>query len=168
MDVFAGAEMSSDDDTPSIEKDKKTEDRAKFSRPSPSSGLRHRFKLLKTRASPIEGTVSRRGLTSLYNINTDKVEQALPEENDVESAVDALEDTNLNLVQENRSIVMQGLEQFDNIKVGHDNVINVSEVRGSEVKQISWHSRSPKTVYSPIGFVDFRERRIRISNSIFL
>ncbi|XP_063917342.1 testis-expressed protein 2 isoform X3 [Zophobas morio] len=147
-----GAEMSSDDDTPSIEKDKKTEDRAKLA--ASGGGLRQRFRLLKKTANK-EGTVTRRNLTSLYNINTDKIEQALPEETEIESAVDALEDANLQTTAEDK--VLTALEHdYDNIKLDAENVINIKEVSGSEVREVHWASKTPKTVFAPVGYVDFR------------
>lgn len=130
--------MSSDDDTPSIEKDKE-------------SGLRQRFRLLKSKSGVKEGTISKKNLASIYNINNDRIEQALPEENDIESAVDALEEIGTN------SKILKGIEeQFDNIKLDSENVVNVKEVLGNEVKQIHWTTKLPKTVFAPTGFVDLR------------
>ncbi|RZC34748.1 testis-expressed sequence 2 protein, partial [Asbolus verrucosus] len=160
-----GAEMSSDDDTPSIEKDRKTEERAKAA----TGGLRQRFRLLKPKSSPREGTISKSGLAKLYNINTDKIEQALPEESEIESAVDALEDANLQSDESVDPDVLKRIEEeFDNIKIDKDDVINVKEVSGSEVKQMHWVSRRPKTVYSPVGFVDMRAPPAGIKSYTFL
>jgi hypothetical protein len=163
-----GAEMSSDDDTPSIEKDKKTEDRAKHMTIATSGGLRQRFRLLRPKSSIREGTISKKSLAGLYNINTDKIEQALPEESEIESAVDALEDTNLQVEHGVNDRVIKGIsDQFDNIKVDDDNVVNVKEVSGSEVKTISWSTKIPKTVYAPVGFVDLRTRPRNVKRGPF-
>ncbi|XP_044252894.1 testis-expressed protein 2 isoform X2 [Tribolium madens] len=130
-----GAEMSSDDDdTPSIEKDRNV-------------GLRQRFRLLKSKTGGArEGTISRKNLASIYSINNDKIEQALPEENDIESAVDALEEIGANF-----KILKEIEHDFDNIKIDEENVVNIKEVSGDEMKEKS-------IVYAPVGFVDLRGR----------
>ncbi|EFA08264.1 testis-expressed protein 2 isoform X2 [Tribolium castaneum] len=140
-----GAEMSSDDDdTPSIEKDRNV-------------GLRQRFRLLKSKSSK-EGTISKKSLASIYSINSDKIEQALPEENDIESAVDALEEIGANFK------ILKEIEQdFDNIKIDDENVVNIKEVSGEEIREIQ---SKPQTVYAPVGFVDLRARNETIKKGV--
>ena len=33
---------------------------------------------------------------------------------------------------------------------------NIKEVSGSEVREVHWASKTPKTVFAPVGYVDFR------------
>lgn len=80
--------MSSDDDTPSLDKEK-------YVQHSPAmSSLRHRFRFLRNKEETEEGFVKINDLSKLYNINSEKLDQVLPTEDvdEVESAVDALED----------------------------------------------------------------------------
>lgn len=80
--------MSSDEDTPSLDKDKCLPH-------SPTTGgLRHRFRFLRTKVEPAEGHVKVNDLSKLYNINSEKTDLVLPTEDadEVESAIDALED----------------------------------------------------------------------------
>lgn len=88
--------MSSDEDTPSLDKDK-TKEKCLPHTPTAGGGLRHRFRFLRNKAEPEEGYVRVNELSKIYNINAEKVDQVLPTESveDVESAVDALEDADL-------------------------------------------------------------------------
>lgn len=159
-----GVEMSSDDDTPSLDKDTKT----KSSFLSPGSGLRHRFKFLKSKGSSKEGTVNVNNLSKIYNINTEKVEQALPEHSDdVESGVDALEEGNLNtdfLEHErkisNDDIVKAVASKIDNFEIDSENSISIREVTGKEIRESFLNNpNDTKTVFAPSGFVDLRLRQ---------
>lgn len=157
--------MSSDDETPSIEKDKKTDEKSKIPQ---SGGLRQRFRLLKPKSQIREGSISKKSLASLYNINTEKIEQALAEENEIENAVDALEETTLQQEIASGKILKEIEQQFDNIKIDNDNVVNIKEVNGNEVRAIHWASKTPKTVFAPIGFVDFRAKPVSIKQNFFM
>ncbi|ERL93017.1 hypothetical protein D910_10319 [Dendroctonus ponderosae] len=85
-----------------------------------------------------EGTVNINSLSKIYNINTENVEQALPEDvsEDVESAV---------------------AQKFVNIDVDKDNVINITQVSGDEVrKRFFAEDTKMSTVFAPTGFIDVR------------
>lgn len=170
--------MSSDDDTPSIDKDKK----------SHSPNVRHRFKFLKShgKGQPKEGTINIGSLSKIYNINTEKVDQALPEHTeDVESAVDALEETDFkdslpknpekvvsnevilekvrnvdNSLQFDRRVIpifLQVVEKIDNIELEVDKVINIKEVSGEDIRKSFFSGENTMThVFAPTGFVDVR------------
>lgn len=81
--------MSSDEDTPSLEKDKE-----KCLPHSSNVGLRHRFRFLRNKGDLEEGFIRSKDLSKIYNINAEKADHVLSTEDadDVESAVDALED----------------------------------------------------------------------------
>lgn len=98
--------MSSDEDTPSLDKDKEKID--KFISPSPTTrGLRHRFRFLRNKVETEEGFVKANDLSKLYNINAEKVDQLLPTDDadEVESAVDALEDEDLKINGTNATVL---------------------------------------------------------------
>ncbi|XP_076272264.1 testis-expressed protein 2 isoform X4 [Rhynchophorus ferrugineus] len=153
-----GVEMSSDDDTPSIDKDKK----------SHSPNVRHRFRFLKShgKGQLKEGTINIGSLSKIYNINTEKVDQALPEHTeDVESAVDALEETdfkdslpkNTEKVISNEAILEKVTEKIDNIELEDDKVVKIKEVQGEDIRKSFFSSGNTMThVFAPTGFVDVR------------
>ncbi|CAH1135926.1 unnamed protein product [Ceutorhynchus assimilis] len=156
-----GVEMSSDDETSSIDKEKKLH--------SPSI-IRQKFRFLKhhNHKSPTkEGTVDINNLTKIYNINTEKVEQALPEHSeDVESAVDALEETDFRDSPEKiedgfvkEEIIKKVAEKIDNIEIDQENVVNVRQISGEEVQRsFLTGDKKMSTVFAPKGFVDVRCR----------
>ncbi|KAJ8942024.1 hypothetical protein NQ318_002778 [Aromia moschata] len=159
-----GVEMSSDDDTPSIEKDKKEEKQPPTPPPS-SGGLSHRFRMFKQKSLVKEGTVKIKDLSKLYNINTEKVDQELPEDSeDVESAVDALEEPSLKAEpteSAKKTVSMEEVlrlvgQKIDNIQPDSENVINVKEVSGVEMRSSFFEGGDTKTVFAPTGFVDLR------------
>lgn len=83
--------MSSDEDTPSLDKDKCLPH-------SPiTGGLRRRFRFLRHKTDHEEGHVRIKDLSKLYNINSGQADHVLPTEDtdEVESAIDALEDEDL-------------------------------------------------------------------------
>lgn len=84
--------MSSDEDTPSLDNDKNNKDH-----PSSTTSLRHRFRFLRNKVESEEGFVKTNDLSKLYNMNVENNDQVLPtaDADDVESAVDALEDEDL-------------------------------------------------------------------------
>ncbi|KAJ8971840.1 hypothetical protein NQ317_001553 [Molorchus minor] len=148
--VSTTEEMSSDDETPSLDKDKKDDKLLGSSPPSSTGGLSHRFRLFKNKNLVKESPVKIKDLSKLYNINTEKADQTLPEDSeDVESAVDALEESD-NMKSEikkpasSEEVVKLVSQKIDNIEPGNDNVINLRE--GGDLK----------TVFAPTGFVDFR------------
>lgn len=152
-----GVEMSSDDDTPSINKDKKLH----------SPNIRHRFRFLKShgKSQTKEGTININNFSKLYNINAENVDQALPEHNeDIESAVDALEETvfmdtsgNIEKGISNEDILEKVAQKIDNIDLGPDKVINIKEVAGEDLKKSFFAGDNKmKTVFAPVGFVDVR------------
>ncbi|XP_066253669.1 testis-expressed protein 2 isoform X4 [Euwallacea similis] len=155
-----GVEMSSDDETSSIDKDKKMH--------SPS--IRQKFRFLKHhshKTSSKEGTINVSHLSKLYNINTEKVEQALPEHTeDIESAVDALEETDFRKDSsdktENREmmkeeIVKKVVQKIDNINLDSEKIVNVEQVSGEEIRKSFLKGDSKMfTVFAPTGFVDLR------------
>ncbi|CAH2017094.1 unnamed protein product [Acanthoscelides obtectus] len=180
-------EMSSDEeDTPSIDSKEA----------GASTSLRQRFRFLRgsgggvavgghkttsaSAAAESEGTIRVKDLSKLYNINAEKVEQVLPEEEDgeagegVESAVDALQEddierTDMDTVHvqvSSESILKAVSEKYDNIYVDQENVVTVKEVTGREIREDFLLSRDrtatttadekPRTLFAPTGFVDFR------------
>lgn len=107
--------MSSDEETPSLDKEKNTKE--KNPRHSPTkSGLRHRFRFLRGKEETQEGLVKVNDLSKLYNINSEKLDQVLPTEDadEVESAVDALEDEDLKneTAKANRSVNSEEVSNF--------------------------------------------------------
>ncbi|KAH1026194.1 hypothetical protein HUJ05_010750 [Dendroctonus ponderosae] len=156
-----GVEMSSDDETSSVDKEKK---------PHSSDTLRQKFRFFKHHSdknTSKEGTVNINSLSKIYNINTENVEQALPEDvsEDVESAVDALEETDFKRSSpekndkrlESENIIKKVAQKFVNIDVDKDNVINITQVSGDEVrKRFFAEDTKMSTVFAPTGFIDVR------------
>ncbi|KAL1494416.1 hypothetical protein ABEB36_010018 [Hypothenemus hampei] len=148
-----GVEMSSDDETSSTDKEKKQ---------SPSI-IRQRFRFLKHHQSK-EGAININNFSKLYNINAEKIEQALPEQHEeVESGVDALEETEFKRDISydggmTHNIVTKVAGKIDNIDVDlRDNVVNIREISGEQIQK-SFHSGDNKlsTVFAPVGYVDVR------------
>ncbi|XP_056641762.1 testis-expressed protein 2 isoform X3 [Diorhabda sublineata] len=154
-----GVEMSSDEDTPSLEKDKKDE---KFLSVTPSS-FKHKFRFFR-KNNKEEGTIKTNDLSKIYNINTENKEQTLPEDSEgVESAVDALEETDLKTQTpvkiSDEEIVRTVTHKIDNFEVDSENVINIREVTGSEIRERFFDCKDEeKTVFAPTGFVDLRPK----------
>ncbi|XP_074039959.1 testis-expressed protein 2 isoform X2 [Leptinotarsa decemlineata] len=153
-----GVEMSSDEDTPSIEKDRKSD------KSSPLC-LRQRFRFFKKNHSE-EGTVKINDLSKLHNITTESAEQALPEETEgVENAIDALEESNLDDISmdmkiSNDNILRTVVQKIDNLELDNDNVVIVREVLGDEMRERYFDCNQDigKTVFAPSGFVDLRPK----------
>lgn len=130
-----GVEMSSDDETPSLDADKRDEAKKKVHRKSPHV-FSQRFRFLRHSGAK-EGTVHVNSLSRLYNINTEKVEQALPEHTEeVESGVDALNDIESETIPEahkidNEEILRKVSDKIDNIELDDERVINFREVTGT-------------------------------------
>lgn len=154
--------MSSDDDTPSLDKDKK--DDKEVPNRSPTSALTQKFRLFKNKTVIKEGSVKVNDLSKLYNINTEKIDQALPEDSeDVESAVDALEDTNLKgddggkkKTVDKEDVLKSVSQKFDNIELDNDKSLTVREVTGKEIRSTFSEGGDLRTVFAPTGFVDLR------------
>lgn len=152
---FLGVEMSSDEDTtPSLEKDtiktKKT------------TGLRRRFKLFKQKhSSPKEGTIGTSDLQDIYAVTSDIQRPLATDFNeDVESGVDALEEDNLmqsNVLEDEKGILNEIAEHVDNIEVDDEEVLNVREVSGCDIRNKSNGEEKSVTVFAPVGFVDMRD-----------
>lgn len=167
--------MSSDEDTPSLDKDKKLE---KSLHQSPSNSLRHRFRFLRHKAPVEEGTVKEKDLSKIYNINAEKNEEVLREDSEeVENAVDALEETGLKTdtsegkakVSNNPDVLKYVTEKIDNIDLDDDQVIHIQEVTGTEIRDTYFDCQEdkPKTVYAPTGFVDLRPLLIKSRPSCY-
>lgn len=161
---FLGVEMSSDEETQSLEKDKKDEKILPL--PSPSS-FKRKFRFFK-KGHQEEGTVKINELSKLYNINAENVEQALPEESDgVESAVDALEESNLKTEYDKsdktttEDILNFVTQKISNIDIDDESVINVKEVSGTEIREKFFDCKEEMTVFAPTGFVDLRPAETR-------
>lgn len=159
--------MSSDDDTPSLDKDKKDDKDAPSK--SSASALTQKFRLFSKSKTVIkEGSVKVNDLSKLYNINTEKIEQALPEDSeDVESAVDALEDTNFKEDEDEKKtidkddVLKSVTQKFDNIELDNERNLNVREVTGKEIRSTFLEGGELKTVFAPTGFVDLRPPPIK-------
>ncbi|XP_019869679.2 testis-expressed protein 2 isoform X2 [Aethina tumida] len=155
-----GVEMSSDDETPSLDADKRDEAKKKVHRKSPHV-FSQRFRFLRHSGAK-EGTVHVNSLSRLYNINTEKVEQALPEHTEeVESGVDALNDIESETIPEahkidNEEILRKVSEKIDNIELDDERVINFREVTGKEIRNSFFTTDSSSTIFAPSGFVDLR------------
>ncbi|CAG9826944.1 unnamed protein product [Diabrotica balteata] len=153
-----GVEMSSDEDTPSLEKDKKDE---KYLSVTPSS-FKHKFRFFK-KTHHEEGTIKTNDLSKLYNINTENIEQALPEDSEgVENAVDALEESNLKpepspVKISNEEILKTVAQKINNVEIDSENVIHVKEVQGTDIREKYFDCKDEeKIVFAPTGFVDLR------------
>nr|CAH7739256.1 unnamed protein product [Callosobruchus chinensis] len=172
-----GVEMSSDEDTPSIEKEKKEERPASPAAATPpTSSLRQRFRFLRAGggnkgagAAEAAGTVKINDLSKLYNINAEKVDQVLPEQGDdddedagketegVESAVDALDETasfdghNAAAAHQKKAVS----EKYENIEIDkQENVITVEEVTGKDIREDFLQFRrddKARTLFAPSG-----------------
>ncbi|VEN41332.1 unnamed protein product [Callosobruchus maculatus] len=192
LSTTEGVEMSSDEeDTPSMEKEKKKGAERPTSPVPPtgasSCGLRQRFRFLraagggggghKGAGTAVEGggTVKINDLSKLYNVNAEKVDQVLPEQDDdggdedeagrkdaeeveVESAVDALDDATFDghdhhTTAHNRKAVS---EKYDNIEVDQrDNVVTVKEVTGKEIREDFLRlgrDDKTRTLFAPSGY----------------
>ncbi|CAH0564014.1 unnamed protein product [Brassicogethes aeneus] len=153
-----GAEMSSDDDTPSIEKDKKEEKKKK----KIPHAFSQRFRFLR-KTGPKEGTLHVNSLSKIYNINAEKVDQALPEHaEEVESAVEAFDDFEVETKSDdikltNTDIIKNVSDKIDNIEVDKDNVVTVKEVTGKEIRQNYLTNEKSSVIFAPTGHVDLRE-----------
>lgn len=163
-----GVEMSSDEDTPSLEKDVSKKEKGKNKNTHFSAGLRRRFKLFRNKSPLGEGLVSTAGLQNVCSITTG-IERPLPSElnEDIESGVDVLEEGNF---QSERSdmdkdsfkdvldedVLKEVTQHIDNIEVDEELVLNVEELNGSEVKEKFLKEKKPLTVFAPVGFVDMR------------
>ncbi|XP_018562200.1 testis-expressed protein 2-like isoform X2 [Anoplophora glabripennis] len=162
-----GVEMSSDDDTPSLDKDKK-EDKDVPSK-SPTSAITQKFRLFKNKTLIKEGSVKVNDLSKLYNINTEKVDQALPEDSeDVENAVDALEDDNLKggdgekkKTVDKEDVLKSVSQKFDNIELDNEKGLTVREVTGKEIRSTFLEGGGLRTVFAPTGFVDLRPSPVK-------
>lgn len=155
MSTTEGVEMSSDEDTPSLEKDKKDV--------TPSS-FKHKFRFFR-KSHKEEGTIKTSDLSKIYNINMENKEQTLPEDSEgVESAVDALEETDLKpqttpVKMSNEEILKTVTQKIDNLEIDNENVINIREVTGSEIREKFFNCKDEeKTVFAPTGFVDLRPK----------
>nr|CAI5846225.1 unnamed protein product [Callosobruchus analis] len=137
--------------------------------PLPACGWRGHKEAGAAVAAEEAGTVKINDLSKLYNINAEKVDQVLPEQDyhegavnrtggsssggveEVESAVDALDET---------ASFDAALQKYDNIEVDQrENVVTVKEVTGKDIREDFLHfSRDdkPRTLFAPSGFVDLR------------
>ncbi|KAK9887753.1 hypothetical protein WA026_000068 [Henosepilachna vigintioctopunctata] len=174
-----GAEMSSDDDTPPLKNETPTNLKMAQSPTPITPTLRQRFRLLKAAKNGTttskEGTVSVTNLAKICNINADKADQMLPEHNEeVESAVDALEDVDFREISGNSSSKMARSEStilnslartVDNIEIDNDGTINVKEIVGFKWRGDGEDRNDAKTVFAPKGFIDFRYRMQQEKNN---
>ncbi|XP_060522964.1 testis-expressed protein 2 isoform X2 [Cylas formicarius] len=165
LSTTEGVEMSSDEDTSSVDKGKNEK---KVVSPSHTNIFKQKFRFLRHRGAPKEGLTNINNLSKIYNINTEKVEQALPEHSDdVESAVDALEDSEERgetKSEEHKSLGNEGIiravaEKIENIEVDSENVLNIKEIMGEDIRQSSEKTNKVVTVFAPTGFVDLRPKR---------
>ncbi|CAG9860576.1 unnamed protein product [Phyllotreta striolata] len=154
-----GVEMSSDEDTPSLDKDKKNE---KLLSVTPPSSFKQKFRFFR-RHHQEEGAIKINDLSKLCNINTENAEQVLPEESEgVENAVDALEESALRSKPRQDELSSEEVlkvvaQRISNIEFDNDNVINIREVSGSEIREKYFDCREEeKAVFAPTGFVDLR------------
>lgn len=151
--------MSSDDDTPSLEKDAGKKEK-KNKNPS---GLRRRFKLFKHKSTPKEGLITADGLYNICSISSGIV-RPLPSDTaeDIESGVDVLEDGNLQNsqtihgIEDEKEILSEISEQIENIEVDTEQVLNVRELNGIETREAFSTQDRSVTVFAPVGFVDMR------------
>lgn len=173
--------MSSDDDTPSIERDKEVNKKQKCS--STSTNLKQKFKIIRRKKSPKDNSISANTLANLYELNTGvKVvnKRSRSSENvEVESGVEALEDSSLQLsdsflssksksesiVCDNKAgpskdeILTNVLKQIKNIEVDDSSDIKIQPVTGAEIRKTYLTDTKSYTYFAPEGFVDLREYR---------
>lgn len=196
--------MSSDDDSPSLEKEitkpstetKKDEKssktpenkKAQKTHKPLSTGLRHRFRLLKNKTPSREGMLRKGDIHDLCSINgalNSRSSGAIADE--VESGIDALEDTEFHDVTgtsgrtaddtlKSRGSDTSGCEDilsvmsksFDNVEVDEHNVINIKDVNGQDIRTMFLTGEQPKTVFAPSGFVDLREQSPGFSYDLYM
>lgn len=188
VNTSEGVEMSTDEDTPSLENDagkqpeQEPEEEKKTEGPKPlKSIIRQRFRMLKNRTTFKEGTVGTSSLQNLYSINTGLNASASDvREEEVESGVDALEDefrsrddepgTSTGRKKKARPILKSWLRgvtrNIDNIEVDEDNVLNVSAVSGTEMRTMYLAGADSRTIFAPSGFVDLRTSHAVTSETI--
>lgn len=152
--------MSSDEDaTPSLEKDANKRDV-----PSPSSGLRRRFRLFRQKKKAKEGTVTTADLQDIYSV-TSGVQHPTSDTSStsymgaIESGVDVL-DTESHFRDsstEDNKILDDISEQIANIEVDEERVLNMKELTGSEAREKFYGEDTSVTVFAPVGFVDMRD-----------
>lgn len=152
--------MSSDEDTPSLEKDKKDD---KIATPTSVKSLKCKFRFLRNKMKHVEGNVNVKDLSKLCNINSEENEQVFPEDSEIESAIDALEDVNMkNDISDNNlndnEVLERLLQDYDNIKLDDQNVVSINEITGKEIKETFYNCNihQSKTIFAPTGFVDLR------------
>ena len=131
--------MSSDDETPSLsEKEKLTNEGCSQSmHSSTSSGLRQRFRITSRQSTSKEGSLAVEFLENLQKINDGIFTQ---DSTEIESGVDVLADMNIS-----------------NFEVDDENVLNINEIAGSEIRSSELCGRDENRVtFGPVGFVDLR------------
>lgn len=186
LKLFPGVEMSSDDDTPSIENDtnKKPEPKEEKKEEAPmplKSVLKQRFRMLKNRTTFKEGTIDVSSLQNLQRVSTgvDPNVSDLRDE-EVESGVDALEDefctrdnepgTSTGSRKKTHPISKKWMkdvaQNIDNMEVDENSVLNVREVSGTEMRTMYLAGADSRTIFAPSGFVDLRSTR-EVKNDFF-
>lgn len=183
-----GVEMSSEDDSPSLEKeaDKEPEEeeekkeRKKRIRFGSTVGLRQRFRMMRQNKAK-EGTVAAVDLEELYNINTGLQSSSVSQVDEVESGVDALEedfhedkpgcsktashysmkDKGTKTVRSISAHWLRGIARtIDNVDVDEESVLTIREVDGNDIRSMVSKGSECKTVFAPRGFVDMRRSEI--------
>ncbi|KAK4874750.1 hypothetical protein RN001_014110 [Aquatica leii] len=169
-----GVEMSSDDETPSIEDDKNV---PKFKSPAQNGTKHHRYRIIRKRKPYREGKIPIEKLVDLYEITTGTKpnisftnNETSKETVEVESGIEAFEDTNLQQTSENCStpnvksdtvvkeeeMIADLVKSIVNVQLDDDNVLSVSSISGEVVRTHELDEKIPRTYLAPEGFVDLR------------
>uniref|UniRef100_A0A1Y1M6M5 SMP-LTD domain-containing protein n=1 Tax=Photinus pyralis TaxID=7054 RepID=A0A1Y1M6M5_PHOPY len=163
-----GVEMSTDDETPSLEKDKRPSDIAR------NSTKHYRYKTSRSKRSRKDDNVNIANLAELYEITTGSkpnlsMHDAMSHDSlDVESGVEALEDAqpqaandavaeeSLHFSEDREGVLLRIADHIENIEVQEGNKVKVLPVAGSTIKHTQLKENSSRTYFEPQGFVDLR------------
>lgn len=167
-----GVEMSTDDETPSIEKDKKPKEVVR------NDKKHYRYKRKKNSK---DENINIASLSELYEITTGSkpnipINHETSHENlDVESGVEALEDVHPQIVRDSNiegnriddihfnqvnedceEVLLRIVDHIENIEVQEGNKIKVLPISGANIKHAQFKENSNRTYFEPQGFVDLR------------
>lgn len=187
--------MSSDDESPSLEKDKKSCETSNLDSVTPtSSSAKQKFKFVRKKKSSKEGNISLNTLANIYELNTglkapisDEKRSASDDNIEVESGVEALEDINFQQAQTSgteesdhisttssdfkllhqastdEDVLSNIIETIDNVKIDDDQVLNIQQVSGADIRRSFLSEDKNCTYLAPEGFVDVRSQHLEVS-----
>ncbi|KAF5288346.1 hypothetical protein FQR65_LT12081 [Abscondita terminalis] len=166
-----GVEMSSDDETPSIEENQSVH-RLKGS--AQNNKKPQRYKIIRKLKPFKEGKISIDKLADLYEIATGTKPYLSVNEDcisrdriEVESGVEAMEDVNPQKqtidselrgseIVNDEDMVSDLVDNIENVKFDTDNMINLISISGEMIASSELNEKMCRTYLAPKGFVDLR------------